>query len=321
MGAMGEKYDKVMASNRRRIAGLAVAGLLDYWVAALLFVLAVTVGALVAFLVQGIVNGGDFSLLWKGVRAIPEGVAWAVDAGWLSSASMTWAAVGFVVVGTVAAVVLMWGRLRAFDRLLPRRPGAVPDKTAEPVLEAVALAAGVAVPHLEVLLDPALNSCSVGRKPDDAVIVLTTGLVGALTRDELEAVLAYELSRVSSFDTALSTWTAAITGRTIELYETTDRILVKLALIVPARLARRLRARTIRRQAGQRDILALSFTRYPEALLSALEKIDRDMQSVTALGPATAPLWLKWPWRDARESGRIPSLNDRISELRALVAA
>jgi heat shock protein HtpX len=189
------------------------------------------------------------------------------------------------------------------------------------VLEGVAIAAGVHAPASVVVTDPALNSCSVGRRPEDATIVVTSGLKGALSRDELEAVLAYELSRVSSFDTALSTWTAAVTGRTIEISQETDRIMVQLALLIPVRLARRLRARTLRRQAGQRDILALSFTRHPEALLSALEKIDADETPVTAVGAAAAPLWLKWPLPDPRESQGALDLGGRIEELRALVAA
>ena len=59
-------------------------------------------------------------------------------------------------------------------------------------------AAGVPVPQLRFVLDPALNSYSVGRTPESAVVVLTTGLIEKLTRDETEAVLAYELSRITA---------------------------------------------------------------------------------------------------------------------------
>lgn len=319
---MGDKYDDVMARNRRRIMGLAAAGVMNYWIAALLFLLGVTLGAMIAFIVEGLFNG-DFDLFKTLLKGIPAATAWAVEAGWLSSTTMMWAAIGVVVLVTLTAISLMWGRLRMFERRIPRAPAA-PDPSTERVagvLEAVALAAGVPAPPVTLVEDPALNSFSVGRKPESALIVVTTGLVNALTRDELEAVLAYELSRVASFDTALSTWTAGVTGRTIELYEQTDRILAKLALIVPARLARRLRARTLRRQAGQRDILALSFTRYPEALISALEKIDADQTPAASASAMNAPLWLKWPTWSPVDARGIPSLTGRISELRALVAA
>lgn len=308
-----------MGRNRRRIFGLAAAGLLNYWIAALLFVLAVTLGAFGVVAIRGLFEGGDFSLAWKIIRGIPGAIGWAIAAGWLSSAAMTGLFLGFIVIGTVVAIVQMWGRLSKLERSVP--PTGVTDENVAGIVEAVAIAAGVHAPALVVVEDAALNSCSVGRKPADATIVVTSGLTAALSRDELEAVLAYELSRVTSFDTALSTWTAAVTGRTIELSETSERILVQVALVIPVKLARRLRARTLRRQAGQRDILALSFTRYPEALLSALEKIDADKTSVTTAGAATAPLWLEWPWPDARESNGAPALAERIADLRALVTA
>jgi Zn-dependent protease with chaperone function len=319
---MGDKYDAVMGRNRRRIIGLAAAGVMNYWIAALLFILGATLGALIAFTVEGFFNG-DWDLFKTVLKGIPAATAWAIQAGWLSSTTMMFAVIGVVAFVTITAIVMMWGRLRMFERRVPRST-AMSDPTIERVagiLEAVALAAGVPAPPLTVVEDPALNSFSVGRKPESALIVVTTGLVAALTRDELEAVLAYELSRVASFDTALSTWTAGVTGRTIELYEQTDRILAKLALIVPARLARRLRARTLRRQAGQRDILALSFTRLPEALISALEKIDADLTPAASASAMNAPLWLKWPSWNAFDSLGIPSLSGRITELRALVAA
>ena len=236
---------------------------------------------------------------------------------------MTFAVLGLLGVGTLTAIFLMWGRVSLFEKRVPDQTGARPvaDQKVFNVLEGIAIAAGVPAPQLRFVPDPALNSYSVGRKPESAVIVLTTGLVSGLTRDELEAVLAYELSRIASFDTALSTWTASVTGRTIELQETTDRLLAKLMLIVPARLARRLRARILHRQASQRDIIALGFTRHPEALLSALEKIDADKTPVSNARAATAPLWLEWPWWDPRESKKVPSLTGRIQDLRALVSA
>jgi Zn-dependent protease with chaperone function len=316
---MGPKYDEIMGRNRRRIAGLAFAGLVNYWISVLLFIVAVIVGSILATFVWGLVEGADFDLLWAVIKGVPKAISWVVAAGWLSSAAMTWALWGFLAFGTLMAISMMRGSLRRIEQSVPRA-GMSHPKAAD-MLQAVALAAGVPAPPLVVLNDPAVNSCSVGRKPGNATIVITGGAIEKLTRDELEAVLAYELSRVRSFDTALSTWTAAVTGRTIELSETTDRLMVKLALAAPVRLARRLRARTLKRQAGQRDILALSFTRHPEALISALQKIDADQTGVTTLALPTGPLWLEWPWPGSREREGAPALGGRIEELRTLVAA
>jgi heat shock protein HtpX len=316
---VGDKYDEVMRRNRLRIAGLAAAGLLNYWLAVLLFIAAVTVGALGALIVRGLLEGGDFSLAWDLVQGIPDAFRWVVAAGWLSSATMAWAALAFVAIGTLTAIGMMWGRLRKLEASVPRTGAA--DRSVAGVLEGVAIAAGVPAPSVVVIEESALNSCSVGRKPGNATIVVTRGLVAGVTRDELEAVLAYELSRVSSLDTALSTWTAAVTGRTIEIAEGSERILVQLALALPVRRARRLRARTLKRQAAQRDILALGFTRHPEALLSALAKIAVDTTSVTSASTATAPLWLEWPWPETKDPQGAPALGGRIEELRALVVA
>lgn len=316
---MGPKYDEIMGRNRRRIAGLAVAGLVNYWISVLLFIIAVVVGSILGAFVWGIVEGADFDLVLGLIRGVPKAISWVVEAGWLSSAAMTWVLWGFIAFGTLMALSMMRGGLRRIEQSVPRAGMSHPNATN--VLEAVALAAGVPAPPLVVLNDPAVNSCSVGRRPGNATILITSGAIEKLTRDELEAVMAYELSRVRSFDTALSTWTAAVTGRTIELSETTDRLMVKLALAIPVRLARRLRARTLKRQAGQRDILALSFTRHPEALVSALQKIDADTTGVTTLALPTGPLWLEWPWPGSREREGAPALGGRIEELRTLVAA
>ena len=316
---MGDKYDDVMRRNRLRIFGLAGAGLLNYWLAVLVFIVAVTVGALGVLIIRGLFEGGDFELAWDLITAVPSGVRWVIAAGWLSSAAMFWASIAFVAFGTLTAISMMWGRLRKLERTVPLT--GTPDPNVASVLEGVAIAAGVPAPALVVIDDPAINSCSVGRKPGNATVVVTSGLVTALTRDELEAVLAYELSRVSSLDTALSTWTAAVTGRTIELSQDSERILVQLALIVPVKLARGLRARTLQRQAAQRDILALSFTRHPEALLSALGKIDADATPVASASTASAPLWLEWPLKHDRESRDAPALGGRIENLRALVVS
>ena len=70
-----------MRRNRRRIAFLAVAGFMNYWIAALLFVIALIVGTIGAFLIQGFVEGGDFSLMFALLKGVPKAIEWAVSAG------------------------------------------------------------------------------------------------------------------------------------------------------------------------------------------------------------------------------------------------
>ena len=115
----------------------------------------------------------------------------------------------------------------------------------------------------------------------------------------------------------MSTWTVAVAGRTLE-YLQTSRISVKVALYGPVRVARWVQDRVLRRQAMQRDIFAVGFTRYPQALVDALEKIERDPGVVAVATPGTRPSGSSTRPREiATTLG--PRHRQRIGRLRALV--
>lgn len=126
------------------------------------------------------------------------------------------------------------------------------------ILEGLCLAWGLPQPELRLLADDAPNAISLGRGPDDAVVVCTTGLIASLDRIELEAVLGHELAHVRSLDILSGTVAAGTLGY--------------LALISAS--ARR---GLIRRSGAGRESLAdqasTTLTRYPPAMISALEKL------------------------------------------------
>jgi Zn-dependent protease with chaperone function len=310
--------------NRRRIWALAVVGLLNFWVGAILLTFAVVVGAVLALIVEGVVESADFDLLFALLRSVPRAVSWLATSGWAASTAARVVVLGFVVSVSLVGLALIVGRLRSVDSRVLAETGArpAPDPVVQGMLEGLAIAAGVSPPGVAFIDDPAPNSYSVGRRPETSTVVVTTGLVEKLGRYEVEAILAYELSRVVSFDTALSTWTVAVAGRTLELYRQTGRISAKLALLGPSLVARWVQGRVLRRQAMQRDMFAVGFTRYPQALVDALEKIERDPAVVAAATVGNAALWLEYPavgYRD-RPSG-LPALAERIGRLRALVGS
>ena len=82
----------------------------------------------------------------------------------------------------------------------------------------LSLAAGVRAPAVAAVIDDAPNCLTVGRTPDRAWIVVTTGLVERLPKRELEAVLAYELGRVVELEVSLDTVVYALTGKVFELW-------------------------------------------------------------------------------------------------------
>jgi heat shock protein HtpX len=312
-------HEAAIARNRRRIVGLAALAFVNFWVAAIVFVFCVVVGAIVAFLAEGLVEGLDFDLLAALLGALPEAVGWIfTDA--LASPVTAFVVLAFVAAGWLFAVFTLAFRLHRVERRVVGETGArVDPPDADPQLgnlvEGLAISADVPRPRVAIVDDPAPNAFAVGRTPDTAVIGVTTGLLEVLSRDETEAVVSYEISRVASRDIALCTWAVAMTGHTIETWENSERIFVKLGLLLPVLLAHRLRAFILRGQTEQQDMLAVRFTRNPRALLDALVKLRDDGRVIGRVTSASAPLWLEPPVRGASQlDTRIAALGDLLRD-------
>ena len=154
---------------------------------------------------------------------------------------------------------------------------------------------------------PPTRSAS-GTRPKKTIIGITSGLDHHLNRDELEAVLSYEVSRIGSWDIALSSWAVALTSGAIAAAEADD--LKALVGWVPARMAEWLQAWALRDQGEDRDRVAIQFTRHPEALITALEKLEADQGQIIRVSRATAPLWLEVP--DGVYGGALSSRSKRL---------
>ena len=139
-----------------------------------------------------------------------------------------------------------------------------------------------------MLRDPAPNCLTIGRKPAPAWVVVTTGLVESLTKDELEAVLAYEIGRIAVLEVSLDTAVYACTARIFELWGAPfagfghDSFLLIPISIVTAPLALGgvlLRRHVLRSRAKLSDGLAVRYCRNPGASVG-LRKIDADPRTV-----------------------------------------
>lgn len=300
--------------NRRRIIPLLLLAILNYMVAVALAAVAVGLGVVL----WAVFEGGVFPNDVGGVRVFSVGI------------------VAIVVVSTVIGVLVGLVRIpfarKSLERRVLRETNAKlsePDENKEvrDLLEGLAIASGVPVPRFAVIEDPAPNSFGVGTKPSQTVIGITTGLSELLSRDELEAILAYEVSRIRSWDVALSSWAVALTSSAISAVEADDDHIVRTLLgIVPRRLAVWLQVWALRDQGEQRDLIAVHFTRNPLSLVRALEKLDVDAHPTRYVSRATAPLWLEFPAgtlgahpsRMARRLSRELLLDERIDRLRTL---
>jgi len=260
----------------------------------------------------------------------------------------TWALSVSLALGLVGAIVIFtWSLLRAEANALGYvqawpgpRASAVPPATlpvgelqrVEKLLGALALAAGVRPPRVAAIIDDAPNCLTVGRTPDRAWIVVTTGLVDLLSRRELEAVLAYELGRVAELEVSLDTVVYALTARTFEVWtaafddvDETALLLVPLGIVaLPCFLASvALRGAALRNRARLADGLAVRYCRDPGALARALRRIVDARTDVRLGDPANAHLWLEYPHSRASRwllrTHRI--LPERIDRLEALAGS
>ena len=167
------------------------------------------------------------------------------------------------------------------------------------LVEGLCVSAGLPKPDLYVIDDDAPNSFATGRNPDHAAIVVTTGLLGKLSRMELEGVLAHELAHIRNHDTL-------VTGL--------GTALVALPLMPAGSLSARLLSMLVGRgREREADISGVRLTRYPPGLAAALEKLRRDPAAGLSASRATAHLWISSPLDGDDGAGR---LEPRIAALR-----
>lgn len=213
------------------------------------------------------------------------------------------------------------------DRLVLGISGAKPVTRQEHpylyhTLEGLAIAAGIPVPNAYVIEDSALNAFATGRDPRHASIAVTTGLLKVMNRQELEGVVAHEMSHIKNYDVRFMMLTVVLVGIVTLLSDmllrtflwggkgrkregnqaTVALILVGLALAVLTPLIGELIKLAIsRRREFLADANAAVLTRYPPGLANALGKIARDPDPlVDTANKATAHLFISTPFRKSK---------------------
>ena len=184
----------------------------------------------------------------------------------------------------------------------------------------MSISAGIPKPSVYVVDDPAPNAFATGRDPDHAAVAVTTGLLERMSRDELEGVLAHELSHIRNLDIRVMTVAVATAGSVAVITDVFWRIafwgaiagggrrrdndrggnpIALIAMVVVAVLAPlaalMLKAAISRRREALADATAVKLTRYPTGLRRALEKLDADSTVVRRTSHATSHLWIESP--------------------------
>jgi heat shock protein HtpX len=312
---MADRIELFERRNRVRIVALVFFATLNYIVAVVMAAIALGVGLALAIIFQG----GD---------AISD-----ADALPLFAIGIAVVAVGSAVIGILVGLFRIPFLRRRLERKVLSETGAhivQPDEqtVVKNLLEGLAIASGLPPPRVAVIDDPAPNSFGVGTRPSNTVVGITTGLTDRLSRDELEAVLAYEVSRIRSWDVALSSWAVALTSSAISAVDDPegDNLLKAVLGFVPRRLAESLQVWALRDQGVERDRVAVQYTRNPASLIRALEKLDADAGMIRHVSRATGPLWLEFPAHvlgssSSRATRRLAHellLDERIDLLREL---
>ena len=278
----GNRIALLERRNRLRIVALVVLATLNYIVAVVMAAIALGIGLAVALIFQGdaFVDADTFPFFVLGVGVVAAG-----------------SAVIGILVGLVRIPFL---RRRLEQKVLTetaaRVIGADEQTEVKNLLEGLVIASGLPPPRIVVIDDPAPNSFGVGTRPSNTVVGITTGLGDRLSRDELQAVLAYEVSRIRSWDVALSSWAVAPMSSAISAVDDPgdDNFLKAILGVVPRRLAESLQVWALRCQGVERDRAAVQFTRNPSSLIRALE-LDADASRIRHVSRSPAAVARVFP--------------------------
>lgn len=231
------------------------------------------------------------------------------------------------------------------DKLVVRLTGAKPvTRESHPelwnVVENLSITAGLPMPKLHVVDDPAPNAFATGRDPEHAVVAATTGLLSMLNKTELEGVMAHELSHVGNRDMLVSTVAVVLVGFIAILADFFLRMTfwgggrrdgragailfligIVAAILLPI-AARLIHLAVSRKREFLADASGALLTRYPEGLASALEKISSYSAPMRKTSHATAHLFISNPFgREGRKSfnrffSSHPPVEERVKALR-----
>ncbi|MBI4836342.1 MAG: zinc metalloprotease HtpX [Candidatus Abawacabacteria bacterium] len=210
------------------------------------------------------------------------------------------------------------------------------------VVESLALTAGIPMPRIYIVNDPAPNAFATGRNPKHAAMAVTTGLRQIMTKSELEGVLAHELSHISNYDVLFMTLVSVFVGTITMLADwffrfsflggrRDDRdgrninpifmILGIVLIILSPIIATIIQLSISRKREFLADASGALLTRYPEGLASALEKIKAASQPLRNANKATAHMYIANPLK-ADSINKLfathPPIEERIKVLRQM---
>lgn len=243
------------------------------------------------------------------------------------------------------SLIGVWGSYYGSDKLVLTMTGAklIQESDNPPLfnlVHEVCIASGLPIPKVAIIVDDAPNAFATGRDPDHALIAFTTRILEIMDRDQLQGVIAHEMSHVGNRDTLVSAIAATTAGSIAILTDFLTRMIwfggrrdrdsnanplalvASLIILFLAPLAAMLlRTAISRKRESLADATAVSFTRNPAGLRRALEALAADSTVVQQRSNAVAHIWIESPL-DSKNVSQLfsthPPIEQRIATLRAM---
>jgi heat shock protein HtpX len=258
-------------------------------------------------------------------------------------------AAGAAVLGVILAIVAV----KSGDSIILSLSGAREanhheDRVLDNVAEEMAIAAGIPKPKVFVIDDSAPNAFATGSRPEKGVVVFTTGIIDKLNRDELQGVMAHEMSHIRNYDIRFMTTIALVAGVIPLLADVLLRmgwfgggrsrsrddngglqavfmiVAIVLAILAPL-FSVLLQMAVSRKRELLADASAAELTRYPEGLANALRKIAGDPEPLEVANRATQHMYIVNPMKAHAGGGKSslfsthPAVEERIKALNSLM--
>lgn len=258
-----------------------------------------------------------------------------------------------ILIALIFSIASAWGSYYYSDKIVLVSCRARPATKEEDlklvnILDALMVTAGLPKkPDLYVVEDAQPNAFATGRNPEHAVICVTTGLLEKLNYYELEGVIAHEMSHIKNYDILLSAVVSVFVGLIVMLSDMFSRIMFwgglkddrdndskangilmllgLIFLILSPIFGTLMQLALSRKREFLADATAVEFTRNPDGLISALEKLENDPNELETANSATANMYIINPFKKNGDKGKRktsslwsthPSTADRIEALR-----
>lgn len=251
-----------------------------------------------------------------------------------------------IILALIFSIASAWGSYYYSDKIILSLNGARPateeeNKKLINILDGLMISSGLkARPKLYVMESNQPNAFATGRNPEHSVICVTTALIEKLDYYELEAVVAHEMGHIKNYDIRLSAVLTVMVGLVVILSDFFSRaflwrdsdsknsnaimILISLLLLLLASVFGKLMKLAIsRKREFMADASSVEFTRNPDALISALTKLEADTSTMKQANNSTENMYIVSPFKDKKKKSTNwfsthPSTEDRIEAIKNL---